>query len=197
MRVAGVVDRLYKFHEASFETLILQITDLRGRSDTERSTHTPLADNSATLSESYTSEAIETTDNNADENDDNDGDCEVFSEPAFKDEPVFGSSKSNEAQEFEKLIRQITEQRLAEAAAKTEREKLIFCFRESFCQIELRPLITENLAAFNDIEKVDANMILMFNPNMSRLTIHGAPGLGRQSSFASLRHIPSKYSRGP
>lgn len=41
--------------------------------------------------------------------DDNDGDCEVFSEPTFEDEPVLGSSKSNEAQEFEKLIRQMTE----------------------------------------------------------------------------------------
>lgn len=54
VRVAGVVDRRYKLHEASFETLIVQITDLRGRFDTERSTHTPLADNPAPLSESHT-----------------------------------------------------------------------------------------------------------------------------------------------
>ena len=70
---------------------------------------------------------------------------DVFSEHGSGDGPPF--QQYEEAQEYQDLIEDVTDQRLKSAAGRTEKEKPVSCFRESFAvRVETRHVSISQLS---------------------------------------------------
>lgn len=136
----GVSDHRYILHNASFGTLLLQIADVLVRPDPNTNlapnknisdASGPQDDNTAEASGSHNGNSKE----GLEDNPKNDSVHSDEYEPGVG--PVWDGATSQKAMEFQQVVKENTQRKLAEAGGLTYREKLCICFREMFFEAEM------------------------------------------------------------